>query len=69
LRKYVPTTGAAISASCAVPCSGRSDPKCRHHWKPTVHASHTKGAPEWIPISSAGGSGSFSKPSISILNQ
>ena len=35
--------GAAISASCAVPCSRRSSPKRRHHWMPTVHASHTNG--------------------------
>jgi hypothetical protein len=30
LRKYLPTSGAAMRASCAVPCSGRSSPKCRH---------------------------------------
>ena len=28
--------------------AGRSSPKRRHHWMPTVHASHTNGAPEWI---------------------
>ena len=62
-------TGAAMSASCAVPCSGRSVPKRRHHWMPTVHASHTNGAPEWMPTSSTGGSGRCSQPSISIRNQ
>ena len=61
--------GAAISTSCAVPCSGRSWPKWRHHWMPTVHASHTNGAPEWMPTSSAGGSGMRSQPSISWRNQ
>ncbi len=68
-RKYEPNTGMAISASCAVPCSGRSSPNRRHHCTPTVQASHTNGAPEWIPISRAGGSGSFSQPSTSIRNQ
>ena len=68
LRNMSPIPGAAISASCAVPCSGRSSPNFRHHWKPTVHASHTNGAPEWMPTSSAGGGGSFSQPSISIRN-
>ena len=66
-RKYAPIKGAAISASWAVPCSGRCSPNRRHHWIPIVQASQTNGAPEWIPISSAGGSGSRSQPSISIL--
>ena len=61
--------GAAISASCAVPCSGRVGPKRRHHWMPTVQASQTNGAPEWIPTSSTGGSGMCSQPSISMRNQ
>jgi hypothetical protein len=62
-RKYEPRTGVAISASWTVPCNGRSDPKRRNHCTPRVHASHTKGAPEWMPIRSAGGSGRFSQPS------
>ena len=32
----------------------RSSPKRRHHCTPIVQASHTNGAPEWMPISSAG---------------
>ena len=61
--------GAAISASWAVPWIGRSLPKWRHHCTPTVHASQTKGAPEWMPTRSTGCSGMFSQPSISIRNQ
>jgi protease I len=64
-----PRTGVAIRASCAVPWSGRSSPNRRHHCTPTVQASQTNGAPEWMPISRAGGSGSFSQPSTSIRNQ
>ena len=68
-RKYEPKPGVAISASCAVPCSFRDSPKWRHHCAPTVHASQTNGAPEWIPTNSAGGGGIRSQPSISIRNQ
>ncbi len=68
-RKYHPKPGIAISASWAVPWTIRLSPKCRHHWAPIVHASHTNGAPEWIPTSSTGGLGMFSQPSTSIRNQ
>ncbi len=53
-RKYRPIPGMAISASCAVPCNGRSWPNRRHHCRPTVHASQTNGAPEWMPTNSTG---------------
>ena len=68
-RKKVPMTGAAIRTSWAVPWMGRSVPKRRHQCTPTVHASHTNGAPEWTPISRTGGSGRCSQPSTSIRNQ
>ena len=68
-RKYRPNPGMAISASWAVPCRGRSEPNRRHHCRPTVQASHTNGAPEWMPTNNAGGSPMFSQPSISIRNQ
>jgi hypothetical protein len=68
-RKYRPNPGMAINASSAVPCSGRSWPNRRHHCRPTVQASQTNGAPEWMPTSKAGGSPTFSQPSISIRNQ
>ena len=40
-----------------------------HHWNPTVQASQTKGAPEWMPMRRVGGSGMRSQPSIVIRNQ
>ena len=61
-RKTLPINGNAISASCAVPCRMRFSPKCRHHCAPTVHASHTNGAPECTPTTRTGDSGIVSQP-------
>jgi hypothetical protein len=68
LRKYVPINGKAMSASWAVPWSGRSPPKCRHHWMPTAQASHGKGTGV-DPTTRAGRSGMRSQPETSIRNQ